>query len=143
MKTKTLQSAYFVYVLICAVAGGALAIALTTGALDPVVGAKIFMGFFSLTFPVALPFMLIWWKKVDEAVKEAHKWAWFWGGSLGMMLAIWIATINLFMNGQLLTPLLVASGLEAYGFEAGVIAAVLLMSYGYMGAWAIWWARHR
>jgi hypothetical protein len=143
MKTKTLQSAYLTFVLISGVAGAALSLAVTTGSLDLVTALKLFMGFFSLSFPVLLPFLFIWWAKVDEAVKEAHKWAWFWGGSLGMMLAIWIATINLFMQGQLLMPLLVSRGLEAYGFEIGVIATVLLMAYSYIGAWAIWWARHR
>jgi hypothetical protein len=143
MKVKTLQSAYFVYILIGVVAGSAISLAVVTKSLDPVTAAKILMGAFSVSFVVLTPFALIWWKKVDEAVKEAHKWAWFWGGSVGMMLAIWIATANLFMDGQLLTPLLTSWGLEAYGFEAGVVATSLLMSYAYMGAWGMWWSKRK
>jgi hypothetical protein len=143
MKVKTLQSAYSVYLLIGVLAGSAISLAVVTGHLDPVSAAKILMGAFSISFVVLMPFVLIWWKKVDEAVREAHKWAWFWGGSVGMMLAIWIATANLFMGGQLLTPLLTSWGLEAYGFEVGVVATTLLMSYGYIGAWAMWWSKRK
>ena len=25
-----------------------------------------------------------WWRGIDEAAREAHKWAWWWGGSGGM-----------------------------------------------------------
>ena len=23
---------------------------------------------------------VVWWRGADEAVREAHKWAWYWGG---------------------------------------------------------------
>src|SRR5690606_7138164 len=27
-----------------------------------------------------------WWRGLDEAAKEAHKWAWWWGGTLGFVV---------------------------------------------------------
>jgi len=27
---------------------------------------------------------LYWWRALDEAAQEAHKWAWWWGGNLGL-----------------------------------------------------------
>src|SRR5687768_17367430 len=29
---------------------------------------------------------LWWWVKLDEAAREAHKWAFWWGGSAGMAI---------------------------------------------------------
>src|SRR6185436_14398669 len=31
---------------------------------------------------------LIYWRNVDEAAREAHKFAWFWGGTGGMLLGL-------------------------------------------------------
>src|SRR5690606_29433021 len=31
---------------------------------------------------------LWWWRRADEAVREAHKWAWYWGGSVGMCVGL-------------------------------------------------------
>ncbi|MGX1744962.1 MULTISPECIES: hypothetical protein [unclassified Brevundimonas] len=28
---------------------------------------------------------LYWWRSLDEAAREAHKWAWWWGGNLGLV----------------------------------------------------------
>src|SRR5690606_14710418 len=29
-----------------------------------------------------------WWRRLDEAAREAHKWAWYWGGSSGMLIGL-------------------------------------------------------
>ena len=36
------------------------------------------------TMLVAMWVSLKWMSSIDEAAQEAHKWAWFWGGSSGM-----------------------------------------------------------
>jgi hypothetical protein len=143
MTINKLKSAYLVYVLLSGLIGGGISLAISTGSLDALTGLKLFLGFFSVTLLVATPYMLVWWKKVDEAVKEAHKWAWFWGGSVGMMLAIWVATINAFTQGVLVTGALTGLGLENHALEVGVMGTIILMSYGYIGAWVFWWSKHR
>lgn len=27
-----------------------------------------------------------WWRDLDEAAREAHKWAWWWGGNIGFIV---------------------------------------------------------
>jgi hypothetical protein len=86
---------------------------------------------------------IVYWRRLDEAAREAHKWAWFWGGSAGMCI------------GFVVLPLLLASppGLElpAYfdrtdppGWVAtGMGLILLLMTAGYALAWGWWWLRRR
>ncbi len=84
-----------------------------------------------------------WWIVADEAVREAHKFSWFWGGSAGMVVV-----------GAVAIPLIgVARGsVEAFGltpaeagqFVNGVGFTLALMLVGYGVCWAGWWlARNR
>jgi len=52
---------------------------MTSTAVLWVVGA-----FAALTMLISLWVGLRWMSSIDEAAQEAHKWAWFWGGSSGM-----------------------------------------------------------
>lgn len=79
-----------------------------------------------------------WWAGVDEAVREAHKFSWFWGGSAGMVVVLAAA----------LALLQVARGtVEGFGFTpadagvfvAGVVFTLTLMLVGYGVCWAGWW----
>jgi len=75
--------------------------------------------------------MAVYWRNVDEAAREAHKFAWFWGGSGGLMLIPPIA------------PLISTSLLESWfgphtAYEwalGGVIAVVTLEIVCYGLAW--------
>ncbi|MDP2258635.1 MAG: hypothetical protein Q8J89_02825 [Caulobacter sp.] len=79
-----------------------------------------------------------WWAGVDEAVREAHKFSWFWGGSAGMIVV-----------GAVALPLLrVARGaVDGFGFtpaDAGMFVngvgfTLALMLVGYGLCWAGWW----
>ena len=82
-----------------------------------------------------------WWRQLDEAAREAHKWAWFWGGSAGMAFCL---------------SLLVAAGLRPEDLDASLrsvapsdlvrasVACLLgCQMIGYGAAWAFWWLRHR
>ena len=79
-----------------------------------------------------------WWVVADEAVREVHKFSWFWGGSAGMVLV-----------GAVAVPLLgVARGpVDAFGltpaeaglFVAGVGFTMAVMLIGYGLCWAGWW----
>lgn len=84
----------------------------------------------------------IWWRGIDEAQREAHKTAWYWGGSFGMLagLALLISAMQ-FAPGFLmvLNPDGSARDYVIIGFAATVVA----QSVGYLVAWALWWAVRR
>lgn len=79
-----------------------------------------------------------WWIVADEAVREAHKFSWFWGGSAGMVVvgAVAIPLVGVArgsVEGFGLTP-----G-EAAMFVNGVGFTLALMLIGYGLCWAGWW----
>lgn len=86
-----------------------------------------------------------WMRAIDEAAREAHKSAWFWGGCGGMAVggALFIiastphaATLNL--------PSAFAGRADPAAYMAtGAGALALLMTAGYTLAWAWWWWRRR
>lgn len=143
MSEQGLKRFYIGYIVLTAIVGGIVGGTTAAGLVDRELALKLFLAFFSFTMIIGLPLAWIWWSKVDEAVKEAHKWAWFWGGSIGMTLGIFLATANIFTDGRLVAGVLAAGGFEAYAFEAGLIGVVSLTAYGYMAAWAFWWWKHR
>ena len=80
------------------------------------------------------------WSALDEAAREAHKWAWYWGGSLGMLPGLVIAMTRT-------TGLGIARSL---GFtephelvQFGAFAVLTSMVAGYLIAWGFWWLRRR
>lgn len=82
---------------------------------------------------------LIYWRNLDEAAREAHKFAWFWGASAGMIVAIPVMA------------LLSAGWLEAVSgplptnswMMAGMMTMLGLQVVGYGVAWAGWWWMRR
>lgn len=84
---------------------------------------------------------LAYWRAIDELAREAHKSAWFWGGSIGLSLGIFgLFGLSLFepLPTTMLQdePPLRLMAIGAYGsFGCGLI--------GYLIAWAIIWWRAR
>lgn len=132
---------YWIAMTLGALVGGALAVMGATGNLPVLTGplaAAIGLG--GLLVLGALS--IVYWRRLDEAAREAHKWAWFWGGSAGLFVALG------------LMPLLLAEGAEAVvlGEFAGapngpVVTGVLIVfccqSVGYAIAWVCWWLNNR
>jgi hypothetical protein len=86
-----------------------------------------------------------WWQNADEAVQEAHKWAWFWGGLVGLCLIVLPLILSVGLTrGQAYeifkTTLHIMPGFGE--FAAGIVTALLAMLAGYAVAWAIWWRKH-
>ncbi|KAF0116542.1 MAG: hypothetical protein FD163_1569 [Hyphomonadaceae bacterium] len=95
---------------------------------------------------ISIPMGISWWKQIDEAARDAHKTAWFWGGSIGMTVAILIAALNLFFDGALLTRLgeiYHISDIQKFGFEIGLLNVIVFMGLGYMIHWGLWWQQRR
>lgn len=88
---------------------------------------------------VILPLTVVYWRMIDEAAREAHKFAWFWGGQGGIcVVLVWA----LFGGAEMLTTQF--ADLKAAGWL--VIGMAVLMAgqvIGYGLVWAGWWLRQR
>lgn len=86
----------------------------------------------------ALVICVLWWRGIDEAAQEAHKWAWWWGGCSGMAF-----------GGVLLLTALAREQERIDDFSANELLAIgmfLMMTcmiIGYGVAWAAWWAKRQ
>ncbi|HEV7228794.1 hypothetical protein [Brevundimonas sp.] len=84
---------------------------------------------------------LIWWRNADEAVREAHKWAWYWGGSAGIGLVMILFALSSWN--------LIEVNVPPYGdgpnglLLSGIAVTLGAQLVGYLIAWAAWWLRHR
>ncbi|MFT4251663.1 MAG: hypothetical protein QM608_04180 [Caulobacter sp.] len=82
-----------------------------------------------------------WWRAADEMVREAHKWAWYWGGSAGIAAGgVLFANVALFpasFNASL------ADATPSQIFIGGVGLCFLLQIAGYVLAWSGWWFARR
>lgn len=80
----------------------------------------------------------VWiWRGMDEAAREAHKSAWYWGATVGIVLAM---PLFLF-EGE--SERLRAGLSLADSFEQGALSLLLLQSICYGLAWGFWWLRRR
>ncbi|MBD7939823.1 hypothetical protein [Brevundimonas guildfordensis] len=84
---------------------------------------------------------LYWWRSLDEAAKEAHKWAWWWGGNLGFFVGGAAVVIAAF-SGVNLLPAAVPHT-DAALIALGVAAAFAAQAVGYGIAWCAWWIARR
>jgi hypothetical protein len=79
----------------------------------------------------------LYWRRIDEAAREAQKAAWFWGGSLGMGAGL--IGVGLFAR----LGLAAADTKPAMALVYGAMAVVLAQLTGFVVAWALWWAAKR
>jgi hypothetical protein len=94
--------------------------------------------------------MTLHWKRLDEAAKAAHRWAWYWGSSLGLMLAMVFAA-SAYMWPSLLdfaSPWALAMtrpgrSAEAVWLMLGVIGMGVAQAAGFIGAFVYWWTLKR
>ena len=91
----------------------------------------------ALAMAVGLWASLRWWKGLDEAAQEAHKWAWWWGATVGGCFA-----------GVILLTLLHGVGElgEAPFKSTLLLGATIVIGFqllGYGVAWAVWWLKRR
>jgi hypothetical protein len=133
---------YLAAVALCAAGGtvgGGLAFAF--GSASPA-GVLIAMAGGAFAMLVVAAASVLWWNTLDEAAREAHKWAWWWGSTGGLAVG-GVAVITLSargVSGSILAVLgpdpvdiLLAGGLACAGFQI----------IGYALAWAGWWLARR
>ncbi len=78
-----------------------------------------------------------WWRGLDEAAQEAHKWAWWWGSTFGLA----IGTVALFTLAYGTPDALTAAPDDLLLGGAALIGLTQTLGYGI--AWAVWWLRRR
>lgn len=88
---------------------------------------------------------LLWWRGLDEAAREAHKWAWYWGGTNG--LVVLMAALVVLATSDVLGVDRVSalwSGKSASALVSlGLGLALGVQIAGYAAAWVFWWIRRR
>ena len=84
---------------------------------------------------------LYWWRSLDEAAQEAHKWAWWWGGNLGLVVGGAGVVVATLMGVNLLPADLPRS--DAALVAAGVFGVFAAQAVGYGLAWCGWWLARR
>ena len=95
----------------------------------------------SLGVLVGLALCIRWWQAADEAVREAHKWAWYWGGSCGIAVVAVLFTLS---SWNVITLNIPPYGDGPDGMlRSGSALTLGIMLAGYLTAWAAWWLRHR
>jgi len=85
----------------------------------------------------------VYWRRIDEAAREAQKSAWLWGSCGGLALLATVEPLVARPDGGLRAPLLFGDGSPhdwlltgaAYLFLAQAVAATLF--------WGAWWIRAR
>lgn len=106
------------------------------------IGQIVTAAFISAAMAVGFVACLWWWRGIDEAAREAHKWAWWWGGSGGMAVG-GVVFVTLAWRDEA-QPLPAALGTDAVDiFASGITAVLLFQIAGYALAWAVWWLKHR
>lgn len=124
--------------LIAAIAGGAVAFALDVG--GPILGVAAI----AVAFVGAVAICLMWWRGLDEAAREAHKWAWWWGGTAGTAVSALIMLGLLALSGAdgaLVGPFAAMSPVAV--MQTAVLGVLGFQVVGYGVAWGVWWLARR
>jgi hypothetical protein len=83
-----------------------------------------------------------YWRSIDEAAREAQKWAWYWGGSVGMAAGVLAFAVAIaFAPG--LAALAPADLTTVQAMAYGGFAMAAAQMVGFVVAWAYWWAVRR
>ncbi len=131
-----------------AVWGGLILLGLVTGfvaSAQHVAGFKLpawgALALLVLVVPAAGYLTLRWWRLLDEVAQEAHKFAWYWGGSGGMAVGgVLLCMATLPQAGTIHIPSWLDGRTDPAAYAAtGAFGMMLLMLIGYTVVWAWWW----
>jgi len=104
------------------------------------------MGAFAVLAMIgAMAVSVFWMRNIDEAAREAHKSAWFWGGTGGMAaggVLVILASLPQAESLNLAAWFTDRTDPAAY-MATGAFAMLTLMIVGYALAWVWWWLARR
>jgi len=112
-----------------------------TGDLDGRIFTLLAIG----SLAIFLPLALVWWRSLDELAKEAHKSAWYWGGSTGLGLSVIpiIALTEMTARGAVNLDQLAPEASFLLGLSGGVFIPIFMTLLGYLVAWGLFWWQKR
>lgn len=85
-----------------------------------------------------------WMRSIDEAAREAHKAAWYWGGTGGMCVAGVFMILGVLPQAETIAwPGLYGRTDPAAYAISGAFALMCAMLVGYTVVWLWWWWRRR
>jgi hypothetical protein len=84
-----------------------------------------------------------YWRRLDEAAREAHKAAWLWGSMGVLYVALGAVAFIFALQPDLALPEKFGGASPATWLAVGVTALAYAQMTGYLIAWAIWWLRKR
>ena len=94
-------------------------------------------------------FALYAWVRLDELSREAHKFAWYWGGASALLVVLLIAVgaVASPINGEPIAAVVASQARSATtpeaGFFVGVFSAAIVQVLGYGLVWTGWWLSKR
>lgn len=97
----------------------------------------------------ALGWLIYGWTRLDEASREAYKFAWFWGGATGLVLLQFVGFAGLLVPsfGKMIAAYVESEAkpeaLVETSFIMGVFAACFIQVIGFTLVWAVWWLSRR
>lgn len=97
----------------------------------------------AVAFASATPFVLLWWRRLDEAAKEAHKFAWYWGGSAGIIAVAIAFNVLMAPGSHIVTADFLGADQPKDLLAMGMTAVLAAQVIGYTIAWIGWWAARR
>ena len=133
---------YLAAVALCVAGGGVGAMMAFTFGSASAVGVLITAAGGVFAMLVVAASSVLWWNTLDEAAREAHKWAWWWGSTGGLAVG-GVAVITL-VGSAGSGAVLAALGPDPVDILlAGGLACALFQIIGYALAWAGWWLARR
>lgn len=103
----------------------------------------------AVVFLWLLAFATYAWLRLDEPSREAHKFAWFWGGAPGLvvMQLIAVAAVATPIMGEPIAAFIASQSKNGAtpesGFFVGVFSAAIVQIAGYGLVWTGWWLSKR
>ncbi|MBX3481708.1 MAG: hypothetical protein KF842_15055 [Caulobacter sp.] len=88
---------------------------------------------------VSLHASMRWWGHADEAVREAHKTGWYWGGSIGLGVAAGLLGLLFSLDPSVSLRQFALLPGDAGLIATGIALAIGLAFAGYLICWAGWW----
>ncbi len=84
--------------------------------------------------------LALYWFRIDEAAREAQKWAWYWGGPAGFLILLVLFIIGV---GDGLVERVFAGPNAVTPRLQGAMAGFLAQIAGFIFAWTAWWIKKR